>query len=166
MKKMGRPENLIGYTSFAAREGGKTKVVRPRVIVYSAIIFVLTTGLLWQMAGRKQTDLKVIKERQPLYVLMSDGSIQNKFTVKVANMTAEDQTYTLRIEGIPKAHLIRQEDRLRVRAGQVTPYIVFVRLGADDLHGTSQKFDFVLQDVNNPENKIDYESVFFGPEKP
>ncbi|MDH4101050.1 MAG: 4Fe-4S dicluster domain-containing protein, partial [Nitrospirota bacterium] len=165
MKKMNRPANLIGYTSSTALDGGNTRMLRPRIIVYGVIIFVLTTGMLWHMAGRKHIDLKVIKERQPLFVTMSDGSIQNKFTVKVANMTAEDQTYTLRIEGLPKASLVLQEEKLRVRAGQVTPYIVFVKLGGDDLQGASQKFSFVLEDVNSPEQRINYESVFFGPEK-
>lgn len=163
MKKMGRPKDLIGYTAFSSQAGGRTRIVRPRVIVYSAIILVLTAGMLWHMAGREHFDLKVIKERQPLFAMMSDGSIQNKFTIKVANMTAEEQTYKVSIEGLKNASLVVSEDRLRVRAGQVTPYIVFVRQGAADMAGAGQKFRFVLVDVNNPNNRQEYTSAFFGP---
>lgn len=165
MAKVGRPKDLIGYTSFNAVEGGKTRIVRGRVLVYAAIIILLTTGMIWHMTGRSQVDLKVIKERQPLYVMMSDGSIQNKFTVKVANMTTEDQTYTLKIEGLTNARLMLPQERLTVRAGQVTPSFVFVRLNPADLTKMNMPFRFILEDINHRENRVEYLSVFIGPAK-
>jgi len=43
--------------------------------------------------------LRVAPERQPLFVRMSDGSIQNKYTFKVLNKTDKDVYVKISAEG-------------------------------------------------------------------
>ena len=45
----------------------------------------------------------MIHDRNPLYVLLSDGSIQNGYDVKILNMTPQPRELLFTIEGLPGA---------------------------------------------------------------
>jgi polyferredoxin len=46
-------------------------------------------------------ELNVVRDRQPNFVRLSDGSIQNGYTIKVLNKATEVRTLTLSAEGLP-----------------------------------------------------------------
>ncbi|MCA9556879.1 MAG: 4Fe-4S dicluster domain-containing protein, partial [Myxococcales bacterium] len=48
MPKLGHP-SLVRYSTMAADEGGKTRVVRGRTIVYAALLTVLTVGIGYRL---------------------------------------------------------------------------------------------------------------------
>ncbi|SBW12314.1 Nitrogen fixation protein FixG [uncultured Alphaproteobacteria bacterium] len=111
MAKVGRPPNLISYDSVAnqvARAKGKpTKIrlVRPRTLVYGAILLIVAAAMLAVLTMRHRETVNVLHERSPLYVRMSDGSIRNGYTVKVLNMRREPQTFRFSLAGAPEANL-------------------------------------------------------------
>jgi polyferredoxin len=90
MTKVGKPKGLIRYTSLDEMKFSKPLKAlykRPRVIVYSAILLTALSILAYSMFNIPPMELNILHGRTPLYVQLSDGSIRNKYELKVMNKT-------------------------------------------------------------------------------
>ncbi|MCP8940848.1 cytochrome c oxidase accessory protein CcoG [Alsobacter sp. SYSU M60028] len=111
MKEIGRPTGLIGYDTdinIACRASGKPtvrKVVRPRTILYAAVIGTVGAIMLYALLTRPTMDLSVLHERNPLFTRLSDGSVRNDYTVRLLNKRPIDRSFELGISGLPGAVL-------------------------------------------------------------
>ncbi|MDQ2694207.1 MAG: cytochrome c oxidase accessory protein CcoG, partial [Pseudomonadota bacterium] len=105
MDNMGWPRGLIGYTSQHALEGGKTRILKPKTLGYGAVLMVLIVLFVWNIATTASYNATVVQVRQPLYVVMSDGHIQNTYEVKLNNKLTEPLALRIGIEGLPGAEL-------------------------------------------------------------
>ncbi|MCH8686244.1 cytochrome c oxidase accessory protein CcoG [Pedomonas mirosovicensis] len=112
MGKLGRPRGLIDYTTEkrdrqeAAGEALPPKwksVVRPRTFVYTGVWALIGLAMLASLLTRERLDLSISRQRNPLYVQLSDGSVRNGYTLKLLNMEARPRTFTLTLEGLPGA---------------------------------------------------------------
>ena len=65
----------------------------------STIILIAFCGIVYGLTHLGSMTLRVIPERQPLFVTMSDGSIQNKYDFKVLNKTDKDLHVKVTAEG-------------------------------------------------------------------
>ncbi|MBA1333357.1 4Fe-4S ferredoxin, partial [Candidatus Endoriftia persephone str. Guaymas] len=101
---------------------------RPRVWVYSIIMTAALLGIGYGMSTLDALEIKVIHSRQPLFVLQSDGSIQNKYTLKILNKMTGDIPAKISISGIDGAILVDADLVTTARHGKVTPRTVFVRV--------------------------------------
>jgi len=101
MDKIGRPRGLIRYASLDEMQGKPVKKLyqHPRTLVYVAIILLAFAGIVYGLTHLGSLTLRVAPERQPLFVRMSDGSIQNKYTFKVLNKTDKDLYVKVSTEG-------------------------------------------------------------------
>jgi polyferredoxin len=54
---------------------------------------------------RQSLSLTVMHDRNPLFVRLSDGSIRNGFTIRVANKKLDERRYSLTVEGLAEAKL-------------------------------------------------------------
>jgi cytochrome c oxidase accessory protein FixG len=176
MDKFGLPRGLISYDSISnleARAKGqpaKYRVVRPRSIIYTALIAVVVAVMAWSLVFRKTTDVNILHERAPLFVQLSDGSIRNGYVYKVLNMVRQDRTYTLEVAGIEGAtlsvvggdqHVAKTE--VRVAPDDVGTFNVFVTAPEARLQGKRTPVFFLLTDETG--KTVRSESLFAGPEK-
>ena len=106
MGRIGRPGGLIRYDTQAAQSAKAVtcqpepyRLFRPRTIIYSLMMLVvggmMTIGVLLEPT----VDVSVLRDRAPLYVTLSDGAVQNSYTVKISNMTRAPQGYRLTVSG-------------------------------------------------------------------
>lgn len=169
MEKIGRPTGLIRYESFESLEANKKPVPlykRPRVWVYSAIMTLALAGIAYGLTSLAPLELKVIHDRQPLFVLQSDGSIQNKYTVKILNKMSKDIPVTISAEGLEGLILVDADQVTTSRHGKVTPRIVFVRVPQDKLTAESVPIIFKVRGERDGEVlESSRTSVFIGPER-
>ncbi len=106
MHKLGRPRNLISYDTFhkidaAARgETAPLKLVRPRTMLYGGMIALVGALTLWAVIGRSTLEVNVLRDRNPLYVELSDGRIRNGYTVKILNKRQEPRDFSLSTKGL------------------------------------------------------------------
>jgi cytochrome c oxidase accessory protein FixG len=167
MDKVGRPRGLIRYASLNETEGKSVRplLARPRVWVYTAILTIALVGIIYGLSSLTAIDLKVLHERAPLFVQLSDGSIQNKYTVKVLNKTNEDLVVSITVEAGVPVTVTGNEVPIVAKHGEVTPGIVFVKIHRADLDGESLPLTFVATAPlpNGSEIKSPRESAFFGP---
>lgn len=111
MDKIQRPRDLIAYDSeaaFKAREAGqpaKTRIVRPRTLLYAALILVAGGVMLGALATRSNETLAAIHDRNPLFVRLSDGATRNAYTLRIANKDLQERQFLLSIAGVPGAAL-------------------------------------------------------------
>jgi cytochrome c oxidase accessory protein FixG len=166
MEKIGKPKGLIRYLSAKELEGGSLPPLfkRPRVITYSAIFLVSVLGILFGLTHIPPIELSVVHERQPLFVRMSDGSIQNKYTIKAVNKTTEDIRIEVSIDGIKDISLANTENKVVVlKAGKLIPFNLFLRARPGDLKEKNTPIHITLKDTGASGITVEYESVFIGP---
>jgi cytochrome c oxidase accessory protein FixG len=110
MSEIGRPAGLIAYDTDIngqRRQAGKPPVyrlIRARTILYAAIIAIVGSVMLYALATRKNMSLEALHDRNPLFVLLSDGGVRNNYTVHILNKGRE-RSFALDVLGLPGAEL-------------------------------------------------------------
>ena len=132
MDKMSYPRGLIRYTTENSAIGKGQKILRPRIMVYAAILLLLCGMLVTHVAQRVALELDVIRDRNTLYRETPEGLIENVYTLKILNMDSKPHRYTLRAEGIDGLKLVSDQPEIEVEAGTV--YQMVVRLQADEFN--------------------------------
>ena len=109
MDKVGLPRGLIGYDTAAniqrraAGEAERFRPIRPRTLAYAAILAVVALVMTVSLALRRDVEVSVLHDRNPLFVLLSDGGVRNAYTVKVLNKAHAERAFRLSLEGLPGA---------------------------------------------------------------
>jgi len=166
MDKIGRPRGLIRYASLDELEGRPVKKLyqHPRTWVYVGIIIMALGGILYGLTHLGALTLRVAPERQPLYVLMSDGSIQNKYTFKVLNKTGSDQHVSVRAEGgVEGQALIGAETPIVVTHGRATSFTIFVKAPAKNILKEVTEIEFYVTSTEDPSIEAEYTTKFTAP---
>ncbi len=85
MDNLGWQRGLIRYASENELEGGKTRFLKLKNIAYGLVLLIAMAGLVWSIATSSQLSMAVTQVRSPLYVMLSDGRIQNSYDIKFNN---------------------------------------------------------------------------------
>ncbi len=111
MAKIGRPTGLIGYDTEMnvqrriAREEPVVRIVRPRTILYAALIVLVGALMTYTLATRTTLGVSALHDRNPVFVRLADGSLRNAFTVRLTNKTLEARPFRLEVLGLPEVTL-------------------------------------------------------------
>lgn len=103
MKKVGLPTGLIGYDTTRNVElrvrGEKPKItiLRPRTFLYLGLIAAIGGVMLFSLGTRATIDLNVLRDRNPPYVRLSDGSFRNAYTLKLMNRTGSARDFVVSV---------------------------------------------------------------------
>jgi len=165
MDKTQQPRGLIRYASYKElHHNAKTVPLykRPRVIIYSLILLTALSGVIYGFANLSPTEFKVVHDRQPVFVRLSDGSIQNKYTVKLLNKTKEVMTLRFSIEGLEGATL-HGLNEMTVEPGKVIPVTALVRVPDEQLNKSLVPIIFKGKVLTNSNITVRYKSMFIGP---
>lgn len=165
MDKVGKPKGLIRYASLKEMAGEHVKplIKRPRVIVYSTIILLAFSGIIYGLTTLAAIDWHILHQRQPLYTVMSDGSVQNKYTFKILNKTKDDMTVRITAEGVDGLSISGIPEEMVLKADKLVPFDIYVRAKPDQLPEEHTPITFVLQNVNQPDMIFRTKSVIVRP---
>ena len=142
MAKVGSPPGLVRYSTQAQIDRTRSKVFRPRIAIYGALLLALMSGFAYAVAHRVPFDLDVLRDRNTLYRELDDGRIENVFTVRIINKDQSPHDFALSAEGLPNATVDGDSQTYRVPAEDVKSVVVRVRVPAGEEHGGR---DFVLK---------------------
>ncbi|SNR92787.1 cytochrome c oxidase accessory protein FixG [Methylobacillus rhizosphaerae] len=157
MDSIGSPRGLIRYDSeqnIASPTPHKPHLdwKRPKVLGYAAALLIASLILGYNIGSRNDTDANVQQIRQPLFIVLSDGSVRNRYQVNIANRTDDDQRYELKVQGIPAKSLdIGNIPEIRVRAGKTLSLNVKVDLPADMARNTKEFFFVIIPTIADAE---------------
>jgi cytochrome c oxidase accessory protein FixG len=159
MAKVGRPRGLIAYDTIARQEAaaeGKAaplRILRPRTLLYVGLISLVGLIMLAAVANRSTLQINVLADRNPPWVLLSDGGIRNGYTVKILNKQHEPRVFTLSARGLPEARLaivgMSADSGIRVTTDDLREIRVFVTVPAAALarlDGATTSFSLVARD--------------------
>ncbi len=97
MTKTGYPTGLIRYDSLNGLEGKKTHYFKPRNIGYGLVILTVMGVLIWSIVTSAQMSFLLEKTRTPSYTRMSDGLIQNRYVLKLNNLTMTPKSVEVKL---------------------------------------------------------------------
>jgi cytochrome c oxidase accessory protein FixG len=177
MEKMNWPKELITYDSLsnqAARNRGEPTslhLLRPRSFIYAAVLLIGVSAMLLSLGLRSGLEVTVQPDRAPLFVQLSNGGIQNGYTVKIINKTREERSFALSLDGLAGASLSvvgHEADgpaaRLPVKGDSVGSFRVLVRAAGDAQRADSVAVSFVVSDSSSNE-RSSYGTYFHGPQR-
>ena len=159
MGKLGYPKGLIRYTTQNAIDGRPGKVLRARILVYGALLAVLVAGWSWGIATRSPLIAEVLRDRNALY-RVTGGTIENGYTLKLANKTERDQAYVVSLAPAGELALRGGSQEVSARAGEVLslPLVVVAPEGIRGKHAVR----FVVETTDGAAREA-VDSNFFGP---
>ncbi len=137
MQKINRPKGLIRYeTQRHLEQGGKKakfKIFRPRFFYYFVILSAISFFLLYSLATKSDLEIAAVADRNPPYVLLSDGSIRNGYLLKFVNKENRLRKFKIDIIRPKEAKLkIRgkkiNENIVKINANNSQNYKIFIKL--------------------------------------
>ncbi len=130
-------------------------------------LFVVTPAIAWSIYTLTYSGplkLTVIAERQPLFVVQSDGAIQNKYVLKVVNETGQDFRVTFNgISNMKELSVLGTETPLLIKHGKVNIYTIFIRVPEKYVTQEVTAIDFKVQSTADQTIQATYRTVFHGP---
>jgi len=166
MDKIEQPRGLIRYASYAelqSRSETAPLYKRPRPLIYMAIMGLSLAGIIYGFMTLSVTEFTVSPDRQPLYVTLSDGSIQNRYELKLLNKHNQPLTVRYHIEGIEGATLHGLEQSYTVLPGHVIPLTALVRVGQEAVESGISPLTFRAEVLEGAEAEIQTNTVFIAP---
>ena len=160
MDKMGYPQGLIRYATQNAIDGKPTRVLRPRVFVYGALLLALCVGWAWGVSHRSPLIAEVLRDRNALYRTASDGRIENSYTLKVINKSAKPQRYRISLVAGYGIAMPGGERTINASAEEVLN-LPLTLSAPDTLHGKNA-VTFKVEAVDGSARES-VPSSFFGP---
>ena len=103
---MSYPRGLVRYSTENAlnqhlsRKEILAHIVRPRILLYTAILVVIVFVAGWFLVHRIPLKVDVIRDRSVLMREADDGSIENAFLLRFMNTDEQPHRYRLSVEGL------------------------------------------------------------------
>jgi len=120
MDKYGWERGLIRFASENELKGKKTKFLKLRTYGYGVATIASLVFLAWSLGTNEIYEATARHERNPLYVQLGDGSIQNRYALKINNKSMKEAVeFDLKVKGL---------DDLQVSMGSIEK----IRLDPDD----------------------------------
>ncbi len=166
MDRMSYPRGLIRYDTengLANRWDRKQllrRTLRPRVLIYTAILVTVTTALFTQIALRVPLSVNVIRDRGGLAREVENGQIENVYRLQISSSEEVSRRYRITVEGIPGA-VIASDPVIEVGATATRLVPVRVRVNADAATSGSQRISFVVSAIDEPGVMVREKSSFY-----
>ena len=171
MEKIGLPKGLIRYDTMDHLldpvPQKRFKIFRARTFLYATVLLVVSAVMLRNLILKPTLEISAIPDRNPIFVILSEGSIRNGYTIKITNKTHERKSFKLNIS-TPSEAVLKMPNGdladLKVAPDAVANFKVFAIL-PKDLVAKSEEgrglIEFILTDeAGQAEQKI--QAVFIG----
>lgn len=136
-----------------------------KTIGYGVALVMMSSYLVYSISHKGSFDRAVSQIRQPLYVVLSNGDIRNRYQIRITNKAAVEQTYRISASDIPEDALdmgnfrdisIKPGHSGLVQASVHLPLATAARL---------KRFDLIITPLGNPA-EARTESVHFDSPNP
>ncbi|WP_194721299.1 cytochrome c oxidase accessory protein CcoG [Noviherbaspirillum malthae] len=168
MDKTGAPRGLIRYATENAMEKGlgssdiRRRVLRPRVLIYSAILLLIVSFSAASLFGRDLVKLDVIRDRGSMGREVEDGMIENVYRLQIMNTDERTHRYRISVKGIDSIVLATEDEvTLEPTASRAVP--VRVRIAHGKGEKGSNKIWFELKAVDDERLQVEEKAVFIVP---
>jgi cytochrome c oxidase accessory protein FixG len=164
MKRVGYAPGLIRYTTEHALAGGRSHILRPRVLGYAAALLAMTGLFTWALIDRTLVGIDVIRNRGELFHVDAHG-IRNDYSLKLVNKTQDVQLFEITAVAANGATLVLDgETRVSVTPDEVGNIALSLSVPVRALDSPS--FDVEFRACDGAGHCDAELSRFFGPTRP
>lgn len=166
MQMMGYGESLIRYSSQNKDMGQQRHWLRPRLIGYASLILVMVGAFSYVLDHRIPLGLDVARDRNRLYRQDWDGSVENVYTLRIANRESVAREYSIGFES-PLSLEYDGPKTVRVAGGEFTALPIRLLLPGTAAQ-TAEPADvlFRVESLDSPDVAIEEASRFHLPVGP
>ena len=168
MDKVGTPRGLIRYSTENALSKRYTAhdilihLLRPRTILYSAILLVIILAASWSLATRIPLKVDILRDRSSLYRVADDERIENVFTLRIMNTDEAAHRYDIRVSGIEGLGIVGDPT---VEVPATSTKTLLLSAGVEEGKGKkgSNPIFFEIQAQNSDKIVVREKATFFLP---
>lgn len=167
MDKMGYARGLVKYSTQNAVSQHWTKaqtlrhVLRPRVLIYSAILGVVVLAMTISLAMRTPFKVDVVRDRGSLARIAAGGRIENVYRLQIMNATETSQRFHIAVEGL-EGLKVASDDEVTIESTQARWVAVRVQLPFEAAAAGTHAIHFVIV-AQETLAKVTEKSVFIVP---
>ena len=159
MEKVNYPKGLIRYTTERAIEDKESNqsairhILRPRVLIYTAFITVLTSAFLFSLATRNPLRVDVMRDRGALAREVEGVRIENIYRIQIMNASEHPMKVRLKATGLDDLKILNsqgkeiQEIEVAPASNQLMPIKVSTTIGLNNSGNYPIHFDVTAQEL-------------------
>ena len=168
MDKMQLPRGLIRYATEHAieRRWGMGEVlrhvVRPRVLIYSVVLWAILGASAWSLMQRESLRVDVIRDRATLAREVDGGLIENVYTLQFMNMAEAARRVAISVSGLEGIAIDGAQEFVLSPAAN-NSYSVRVRVPADSPERGPHKIQFEVRPDDTEGKLLQEKTTFIVP---
>ena len=167
MDKMDYPRGLIRYSTENAMAQHWTQaqtlrhVLRPRVLIYSAILGSIVLAMVVSLALRTPFKVNVVRDRGVMAREVAGGKVENVYRLQVMNATEATQHYKITASGLPGLE-VASENVVMVPSTEARVVTMRLQVPANSATPGSHPMQFDIESLDRP-GQLTEKSVFLLP---
>ena len=167
MEKSGMPKGLIRYTTENSLQGGQSKILRPRIFVYAAILLSLVAGFTLSFINRNAIELNVLHDRNSFYRVVDLSTIENVYTLKIMNKGTTPASYELSATGLDGLEVVSdvEDDMFNAAPGELIAIPIKIRAPKKVANQRIHNVELQVNDILNPGKDNSKSIKYFGYNK-
>jgi polyferredoxin len=134
--------------------GKKVHILRGKLLGYAAVLIVICSLFVVELATRVPLALDIIRDRNTLARETNQGLVENVYTLKILNKSQFDAVYRLSVTGLSD-YRWQGESEIKVAAAQVQTLPISIAVDPYDLNSLMTDIEFVIELVEPGEDKVE-----------
>lgn len=163
MDKMDYPRGLIRYTTENALEDKPSRVFRPRVLIYGALLLVMLASTITGIAMRSPVSMEVLADRNVLYREVDFETLENVYSVRILNKSDTAREYRLEVAGLDGAQVVTRPETIRIASGETDNIVARVQVPRDEVSGPGNPFRLTLVAADDETIRVTTSARFHAP---
>ena len=175
MTKIGKPRGLIDYITLEEADSERAgnpvspvwkSIFRPRVMLYTVLWSAIGLGLVAALVMRTDLQFSIEPVRNPINVVLSDGSVRNAYELRLRNMTGSDRDLAISVAAPNPVDLELQNIEgltVTVPANETLRQRVYLTSAPDSPASDipAMELDLIVEDAGGGTREVE-ETVFNG----
>ena len=172
MDKVGYSRGLVKFSTQHAMENHWTSaqtlrhVFRPRVLIYTGILLLVTALLFGSLFARKSFKVDVVRDRASLARIVSGGNIENVYRLQIMNAAEKRQHFRIIASGMNDLKVLTDAEDLVVESTQSRWVTVRLQVPYDAAVSGKYPILFTIEAFDDTEKvgeKLEEKSIFLIP---
>ncbi len=151
MTKMGYPKGLIRYStenalkSHLSSEQIARRTIRPRILVYSAILVAIIAASMVTLYHRVPVKVDVIRDRANTMRASDEPIVENVYRLQIMNTDELPREFTIQVSGLDGMTIESDPQPLKVQGASNRVVPVRVKVQRESLEAGSHRIDFTIE---------------------
>ncbi|WP_036300249.1 cytochrome c oxidase accessory protein CcoG [Methylotenera sp. L2L1] len=165
MDKMEYPRGLIRFSTQNAlthhwsQEQVVKKVLRPRVLIYTGLLLLMSAGLVYSLVTRVPFKVDVIRDRGVMSRIVAGGKVENVYQMQITNASEQVETFKISVSGIEGLSLASAKE-FTVNAAESRMVAVSLQIADGSIKSGSHPVIFEIV-ANGSNERLFEKSIFY-----